>query len=79
MFNFAQNNRVVLVATNPPHFLSKRSRFFDEVLCGRANVVASIRKFRKKPHFVLERHPRLKLGKAEFPSEDVILEDFLEV
>ncbi len=78
MTNFARNNHVILVATNPPHFFSKHSRFFDEVLCGRANVVASIRKFRNKPHFVLERHSRFKLGKAEFPSEDVILEDFLE-
>jgi hypothetical protein len=77
--NFAKKNRVILVATHPPRFWSKRSRFFEEVLCGRANVVAAIRKFRDKPHLVLEKHPSFKLGKAEFPSEEVTLADFMEV
>jgi hypothetical protein len=76
--NFAKKNRVILVATYPPRFWSKRSRFFKEVLCGRANVVASIRKFRHRPYFVLEKHPVFKLGKAEFPSDEVTLADFME-
>jgi hypothetical protein len=76
--SFAKRNRVILVATHPPRFWSKRSRFFEEVLCGRANVVASIKKFRNRPHFVLEKHPQFKPGKAEFPSEEVTLADFLE-
>jgi hypothetical protein len=77
--DFAKKNRVILVASHPPSFWSKRSRFFEEVLCGRANVVASIRKFRHRPYFVLEKHPVFKLGKAEFPSGEVTLTDFLEV
>jgi hypothetical protein len=76
--DFAKKKRVILVATHPPRFWSKRSRFFKEVLCGRANVVASIKKFRNRPHFVLEKHPHFNLGKAEFPSEGVTLADFLE-
>jgi hypothetical protein len=76
--DFAKKNRVILVATHPPRFWSKRSRFFEEVLCGRANVVVAIKKFRSRPHFVLEKHPNFKLGKAEFPSEEVTLADFLE-
>ena len=76
--DFAKKNRVILVATHPPRFRSKRSRFFEEVLCGRANVVAAIKKFSNRPHFVLEKHPKFKLGKAEFPSEEVTLADFLE-
>ena len=48
------------------------------MLCGRANVVVAIKKFRSRPHFVLEKHPNFKLGKAEFPSEEVTLADFLE-
>ena len=76
--DFAKKNRVILVATHPAGFWSKRSRFFEEVLCGRANVVASIKKFRNRPYFVLEKHPKVKLGKAEFPSEEVTLADFLE-
>lgn len=76
--NFAKKNRVILVATHLPRFWSKRSKFFEEVLCGRANVVASTIKFRNRPHFVLEKHPVFKIGKAEFPSEEVTLADFLE-
>jgi hypothetical protein len=76
--DFAKKNRVILVATHLPRFWSKRSRFFEEVLCGRANVVVALKKFRSRPHFVLEKHPNFKLGKAEFPSEEVTLADFLE-
>jgi len=76
--NFAKKNRVILVATHPPHFWSKRNRFFKEVLCGRANVVASIRKFKHRPYFVLEKHSVFNLGKAEFHSGEVTLLDFLE-
>ena len=76
--NFAKKNQVILVATQPPCFWSKRNRFFKEVLCGRANVVASIRKFKHRPYFVLEKHPVFKLGKAEFPSGEVTLADFME-
>ena len=75
--DFAKKNRVILVATSPPYFWSKHSRFFEEVLCGRANVVAAIKKF-SRPCFVLEKHPIFKLGKAEFPSEEVTLADFVE-
>jgi hypothetical protein len=76
--DFAKKNSVILVATHPARFWSKRSRFFEGVLCGRANVVAAIRKFRNRPHFVLEKHSSFKLGKAEFPSEEVTLADFME-
>jgi hypothetical protein len=40
--------------------------------------VASIKKFRSRPHFVLEKHPTFKLGKAELSSGEVTLSDFLE-
>jgi hypothetical protein len=76
--DFAKKNRVILVATYSPCFWSKRSRFFEEVLCERGDVVVAIKKFRGRPHFVLEKHPIFKLGKAEFPSEEVTLADFLE-
>ncbi|MCW4030801.1 MAG: hypothetical protein NWE80_00365, partial [Candidatus Bathyarchaeota archaeon] len=75
---FSKKNRVILVATHPQSFWSKRSRFFKEVLCGRADVVASVRKFRSRAYFVLEKHPVFKLGKAEFPCREVTLADFLE-
>jgi hypothetical protein len=74
----SKKNSAILVATHPPRFWSKCSRFFEEVLCGRANVVAAIKRYRNRPNFVLEKHPVFKLGKAEFPSEKPTLTDFLE-
>jgi len=76
--SFAEKNQVILVATQLPRYWSKRNRFFKEVLCSRANVVASIRKFKHRPYFALEKHPFFKLGKAEFSSGEVTLADFLE-
>jgi len=77
--NFAKKSRVIILATHPPCFWSKRNRFFEEVLCGRANVVASIRKYKHMPQFVLEKHPYFNLGKAELPSPGLTLVDFFEV
>jgi len=76
--NFAKKNSLILIATQPPCFWSKRNKFFKEVLCERANVVASIKRFRHRPYFVLEKHPDFKLGKAAFPSSDITLADFME-
>jgi hypothetical protein len=75
---FAEKNRVIVVASYRPRFWSKRSRFFKEVLCGRADVVAAVRKINHRLNFVLEKHPVFSLGKAEFPSGEVTLSDFLE-
>jgi hypothetical protein len=75
---FAKKNRMILVATHPNSFWSKRSRFFKEVLCGRADVVALVRMFRSRKYFVLEKHPVFNLGKVEFPCNEVTLPDFLE-
>jgi len=75
---FAKKNQVILVVTHPTYFWSKRNRFFKEVLCERANVVASIKRNKHRPQFVLEKHPVFKLEKAEFPSGEVTLADFVE-
>jgi len=74
--DFTKMNKVILVATYTPCFWSKRNSFFKEVLFGRANVVASVRKFRSRPHFVLEKHQFFNLEKVEFPSDEVTLADF---
>jgi hypothetical protein len=76
--DFAKKNRVILVASHPLNSWFKRNMFFEEVLSERADVVASIRKFRGRPCFILEKHPVFNSGKAEFPSEEVTLVDFLE-
>jgi hypothetical protein len=75
---FAQKNQVILIVTHKPYFKSKRTKFFTQTLCGSANVVASIKKFNNRPHFVLEKHPFLNLGKTELASDECNLLDFVE-
>ena len=76
---FVKQNNVILVVTHPPFFWSKRNMFFKDVLCGSADVVVSIKKFKHIPNFVLEKHSSFELGKSEFPSGDITLRDFVEV
>jgi hypothetical protein len=76
--DFAQENHVIVVATYPPYFRSKPNFFFKEMVCARANVVASVKRSRYGRQFVLEKHPVFRLGKAEFPCENLTLIEFLE-
>jgi len=75
---FADENRVVVLATYPPRYPSKRNMFFKAVVCGRANVVASVRPSKYGQQFVLEKHPFFSLGRADFPSENLPLTKFME-
>jgi hypothetical protein len=75
--DFTRKNQIIIVATHPPYYWSKNRMFFKEVLCARANIVASISKSKNRPHFVLEKHPEFKLGNVEFPSDQITLTDFL--
>jgi hypothetical protein len=76
--DFAQKNRVMVIATCPLRSRSKQSIFFRETIFARANVVASVMRSRYGPMFVLEKHPVFSLGKAEFPTENITLTEFLE-
>jgi hypothetical protein len=78
LLDFAEKNEVVIVATHPLYFRSKRKKFFREALCRKANVVASIRKFNHRPVFVLEKHSLFRSGYVEFASDDFSLLDFME-
>ena len=77
--NFAKENYVVVFATYLPHYPSKRNIFFKAVVCGRANVVASVTLSKHGQQFVLEKHPFLSLGRINFPSGNLTLTRFLEV
>ncbi|MEJ2241384.1 MAG: hypothetical protein P8Y18_04500 [Candidatus Bathyarchaeota archaeon] len=77
--NFAKNNQVIVLATNSNYSWSKQNKFFKEVLFARANVVIAIKKSNPGPQFVLEKHSQFNLGKAEFPSSEVTLTDFMKV
>ena len=76
---FAEENQLILLATYPPHCHSRRNVFFHALACGRAKVVASIRPSKCFQEFFLEKHPRLMQGCAEFPSQDLMLTEFMEV
>jgi hypothetical protein len=74
--HFTRTNNIILVETHSPYFWSKHRKFFTEVLCSRANIVSSIKKFRDRPYFILEKHPVFQLGKAELSSNEITLVDF---
>lgn len=76
--DFAKKHQLILVASHKPYDYSKSDRFFKEVLCARANIVASLKKINKRSHFILEKHPSFNLGKTEFPSPELTLSEFLE-
>lgn len=76
--NFAKKNQVIVLVTHPLFSWSKQSNFYKEVLCGRANIVTSIRKHNRRPNFVLEKHPQFNLGKVELPSPELSLTEFIE-
>jgi RecA/RadA recombinase len=75
---FAEENQVIILTVYPPHYHSKRGTFLHALTCGRANVVISIRPSKHGQKLVLEKHPRLILGYAEFPSKDLTLTEFME-
>jgi hypothetical protein len=75
---FAQKNKVIVLATCLPCYPSRRTVFLHEAACGRANVVIMIRQAKYGEQFVLRKHPTLCLGYAEFPHEHVTLDQFTE-
>jgi hypothetical protein len=74
----AERRRVIIVATSPSRQYSRRKSFFHAVLCGRADVVISIRKTENfcGHTFALEKHPSLCLGRAEFPLQESTIDQF---
>jgi hypothetical protein len=76
--NFAKENQIILIATYPPHQETRRNNFLHALTCGRANTVISLRQSKYEREIVLEKHPRYMLGVAEFPSENLTLDYFME-
>ena len=74
----AEENSLIVIATYLPHYRSRLNAFIHAVACARANVVMSVT---KSPHrfsqqLVLTKHPLFKLGRVDFPSEDLTLDYF---
>lgn len=76
--SFAKENQLIIIATYPSHCHSKRNTFLHALTLGKANVVISVRSSKCGQDFVLEKHPHLMLGHAEFPSENLTLTEFME-
>ena len=77
---FAEEKRVIVLATCPPHYYSRRSDFFHAVACARSNITISVTKKPTYPfatRLTLEKHPILKPGSADFPCENLTLNDFV--
>ncbi|HEX7482224.1 MAG TPA: hypothetical protein VF350_01995 [Candidatus Bathyarchaeia archaeon] len=77
--NFARENKIIIIATYPPHVETARNNSLQTQTCTRANVVLSVKKTSYARQFVLEKHPYLTLGTAELPDENSTLPYFLEV
>jgi hypothetical protein len=77
---FSGKTGTIVLATclQPCH--SRRGAFLQSVACARSNVTISVTKKLSYPfdkQFVLEKHPVFKLGRVDFPSENLTLNDFL--
>ena len=73
---FAEENRIIVVATLLPTRLSRQSMFLKTMICGRANVVASVKPSKRGRQFTLEKHPLRNFGSTYFQPEN--LAEFLE-
>ena len=74
---FAEENKLIIIATYPSHHRSRRNSFLHTLAYARTNVVISIRPSKYGQEFALEKHPRFALGRGEFPSENLTLNDFI--
>lgn len=75
---FVEKNQLALIATYPRRQPSRLNMYLHALTCGRANTVLSLRRSRYGRELVLEKHPRFRLGSAEFPSADLALTEFME-
>lgn len=73
---FAERNQVIVVTTLLPNRPSRQGMFLKAIICGRANVVASVEPSKHGRQFTLEKHPLLNSGSTHFHSENLV--EFLE-
>ena len=75
---FVEENRVIVVATYPPHYPSDRNLFFKMMSMGRANVTISVNPYRYCQQFCLEKHRVFALGKTALSPASLPLTRFME-
>jgi hypothetical protein len=74
--NFAREKQLILIATYPPRHHDSRNLYLQTLTCARANTVIGLQQTQYEREFNLEKHPRFVLGSAEFPSNNLTLNDF---
>ncbi len=74
--SFARQNQITVVATYNPRPRTSRNSELQTVSYDKANVVIKITQTTYDREFALEKHPRFMLGCAEFPAENLTLNDF---
>jgi hypothetical protein len=75
--NFARENHVIVIATDLPHGDLRRNDMLHTLACQKAGVVLSLRQTKHSRAIGLEKHPSLRLGLVELPSETIKLTDFI--
>lgn len=76
--NFAQENRIILIATNRPCQNTKRNVYLQNAVNQSASIVLSLGQTEYSRTVSLKKHPCLKLGSVELPSLNVTLTDYME-
>jgi len=77
---FAEKKGTIVLATCLPHPYSRRRAFLHAVVCARSNVTISVTNKATYPYgkqFVLEKHPVFRLGRVDFPCENLTLDEFV--
>jgi hypothetical protein len=74
--NFARENQISLIATNPPHQNTKRNAYLQNLVHQKASVVLSLRQTASARTVSLEKHPYFKLGTVELPFPNMTLTDY---
>lgn len=75
--NFARENKIVLITTNPPHQSSKRNDLLQNLMHQKADVVLSLGQTTYVRTISLDKHPYLRLGSVELPSANITLTDYM--
>ncbi|MDD3791597.1 MAG: hypothetical protein PHY74_00520 [Candidatus Bathyarchaeota archaeon] len=75
--NFAKKKQIIIVASCLPYSENKRNKALQEITITKANTVLSVIKTQYTSEINLEKHPRLMLGTAEMPSENMTLTSFI--
>ena len=76
--NFARENKIIVIATYPPHVETPRNSLLHKQTCERANVVLSISRTSYARRIALEKHPYLLAGSVELSNEASTIDDFSE-